>query len=369
MPPLNVLIKPASGSCNLSCRYCFYDDETERRSIKSYGIMPIETLDTIIKKGMAYAERTAVFGFQGGEPTLAGLDFFKAVVALEKKYNAKRLKISNSIQTNGVVIDDVWASFLHNEDFLTGVSLDGFQALHDTHRLDHAGSGSFYRVMRGIEALKKHEARFNILTVVTADTARYPEKLYRFFKKNDLLYQQYIPCLDPLEATRGSHGHSLRPSQYASFFTSLFDLWYDDVVNGRFIYIRYFENLFGIICGHPPEHCGMSGSCVIQNVIEADGSVFPCDFYATDAYYLGNLIDADFHEIAERNRAAEFIIASKTQDITCVHCQWFTVCRGGCRRDRDVDGNLQLNYFCDAFKQFFSHAVPKLINLRRIKRM
>ncbi len=364
MPPINVLLKPASGACNLRCRYCFYADEAARRAVPDYGMMSAETLEEVIRRAMGEAEGSVSFGFQGGEPTLRGLDFFRTAADLERKYQKRGLTVTNAIQTNGMLINDEWAAFLHENRFLTGLSLDGHMDLHDRNRVDPLDRGSFARVMKAADCLKKRQADFNVLTVVTAETARRIRRVYAFFRKNDLLWQQYIPCLDPLEPADNAHDWSLTPRLYGDFLKELFDLWYEDVRAGRFIYIRYFENLLGMLIGRPPESCGLSGRCALQFVVEADGSVYPCDFYALDSWRMGNIRDMSFAQLAETEAAQAFLAAPYLHE-QCAACRWQAICRGGCRRDRDFGGEIGLNRYCEAYQAFFEYAMPRLMGLAR----
>ena len=364
MQSVNVLIKPASGACNLRCKYCFYADEAMNRSVANYGMMSMETIEAVVARAMESAERAVTFGFQGGEPTLCGLDFYKNVVRLQKKYAKKGVSVSNAIQTNGLLIDDEWAAFLAENHFLTGLSVDGYADLHDLHRLDAQGKGSFARVMKAAQTLEKHKADFNVLTVVTAAAARKIQRIYAFYRKNNLLWQQYIPCLDPLGEARGHTPYALTPELYASFLKTLFDLWYEDVRAGRFIYIRYFENLLGMMIGRPPESCGLSGRCALQFVVEADGGVYPCDFYVLDQHRMGNVHDGSFEEMALSKPAQDFLAAPVVHE-QCAACRYFPICRGGCRRDRDMGGGIGLNYFCPAYREFFGYALPRLTQLAR----
>ena len=203
MPQLNILIKPASGSCNMRCKYCFYADEAKKRAAPSFGAMSMETAENLVRRAVEYAGDGCVFGFQGGEPTLRGLDFFRDFVALVRKYNTGGAKVSYSIQTNGLLLDEQWAAFLKENDFLVGLSMDGDRQTHDLNRVDVKGSGTFSRVLRAARLLEKHEVPFNILTVVNSRVARNVESVYSFYKKNGLLYQQYIPCLDPSSSSGG----------------------------------------------------------------------------------------------------------------------------------------------------------------------
>ncbi len=365
MPPLNFLIKPASGNCNIRCRYCFYHDVAENRGVSSYGMMSDETLEALIEKALATADGSCSFGFQGGEPTLAGLDFFRKVVALQKQYNRKGLRISNAIQTNGMVLDAEWAAFLAENHFLVGLSLDGTKEIHDANRLDPAGKGTFNRVLRTAQLLTAKKVEFNILTVVTRQSAQHIDRIYGFFRRSGLNWLQFIPCLDPLGEERGSNPYSLTPEAYAKFLKTLFDLWYRDVKAGNFIYIRYFENLVGMAMGYPPESCGLSGRCVIQNVVEADGSVYPCDFYALDEWKLGNIRTDSIPGMMKSPAAQKFLAAPLDIPEKCRSCRHYAICRGGCRRDREPmrGDTLPLNYFCPAYEEFFDYAMPRLQEL------
>ncbi len=364
MPSLSLLIKPSSGSCNIRCQYCFYHDEQLIRETFSYGFMSEETLEVLIKKALECATAYCSFGFQGGEPTLRGLDFFRKVVAVQKRYNIHHTKVANAIQTNGLLIDDEWARFLHDNHFLVGLSLDGTKDVHDRHRVDADGNGTFNRVLRAAQKLTAYQVDFNLLTVVTNRTADAITKIYNFYRRSNLLYQQYIPCLDPLGEERGTSSYSLTPEKYGKFLKTLFDLWYRDVTAGRFIYIRYFENLLGILLGRRPESCGMDGRCMLQNVVEADGSVYPCDFYCLDQWRLGNIHTDSFEEMAKSEAARKFLAEGMSHRDSCRECPYAFLCRGGCRRDREPLGSGD-NYFCRAYKEFFAYALPRLQEIAR----
>lgn len=362
MPPLSIMIKPASGACNLGCRYCFYADEMSLRKVASYGVMDESTLENVICKALDTADGMCTFVFQGGEPTLAGLPFFEKVVALEKRYRHKRLTIHNAIQTNGILVDDIWAEFFARNQFLVGLSLDGPKELHDRYRLDLNGKGTYNRVFHTAQLLRKHGVEFNILTVVTRQTASAIGKVYGFFDRGRLDYQQYIPCMDPLEEQGGKQPYSLGVEEYGTYLCRLFDLWYADAERGEVKYNRTFFNYLSILQGGPPESCNMQGRCSEQYVVEADGSVYPCDFYVLDPWRLGNLNTDGFDQIDRRRTELGFIQQSKVVAEDCRGCRWYGLCRGGCRRDRLVkaDGTLGKNMYCEAFRRFFEYAVPRM---------
>ena len=363
MPALSLLIKPASGNCNMRCRYCFYADELDNREIRSYGKMSVDTMHTIVDKAMEYGDYECTIAFQGGEPTLAGLDFYRDLVAYVTAHeNPKKLKIHYALQTNGYLINEEWAAFLGENYFLVGVSLDGLKEIHDRYRLDAAGKGTYQRVISAIRLLEKHQVEYNILTVVTAATARNGQKIYNYFKKNHFGYQQYIECLDPIGEEPGQHEYSLTPEKYGEFLKSMFDAWYLDMRSGTYVYNRYFENLMMIMAGQQPESCNMRGVCGKQWVFEADGSVYPCDFYALDQWRLGNIQENSFEEMDEKRDGLGFIQWSMRQQEDCQKCRWFGLCRNGCRRNREpvTAEHTNRNYFCKSYQMFFEYAYPRL---------
>lgn len=369
MPALSLLIKPASGNCNMRCRYCFYADELDNREIRSYGKMSVDTMHTIVDKAMEYGDYECTIAFQGGEPTLAGLDFYRDLVAYVTAHeNPKKLKIHYALQTNGYLINEEWAAFLGENHFLVGVSLDGIKEIHDRYRLDAAGKGTYQRVISAIRLLEKHQVEYNILTVVTAATARNGQKIYNYFKKNHFGYQQYIECLDPIGEEPGQHEYSLTPEKYGEFLKSMFDAWYLDMRSGTYVYNRYFENLMMIMAGQQPESCNMRGVCGKQWVFEADGSVYPCDFYALDQWRLGNIQENSFEEMDEKRDELGFIQWSMRQQEDCQKCRWFGLCRNGCRRNREpvTAENTNRNYFCKSYQMFFEYAYPRLTEIYQL---
>ncbi len=354
MPPIYLLIKPASGRCNMRCRYCFYADETQNRETSDFGMMTEDTLETVIRKALMHATGSCSFGFQGGEPTLRGLEFYKKAVALQKQYNVNNIQIDNALQTNGLLLSGEWAEFLKRERFLVGLSIDGTTSVHNKNRVDFKGEGTLRRAMEAAAMLKDHRIDFNVLTVVTNDTARKIGAIYDFFMEKGLNWQQYIACLDPF----GKETGWLTPEYYALFLKTLFDRWSQDIMQGRFVYIRQFENYIGMLLCKPPESCGMAGHCTNQYVVEADGSVYPCDFYALDAYRLGSFVTDSFEQLDKKRAELHFIEDSLEKDAECSACPYYVLCRGGCRRDRDMGDSLGRNRFCLAYKEFFAYALP-----------
>lgn len=356
MAAIQILVKPASGLCNLNCRYCFYCDEMEKREVSSYGLMSEDIMEMVIRKAFAYADEQVGFLFQGGEPTLAGLDFYRRVVELEQKYNFRKIPVSNSIQTNGVGLSEEWALFFAEHNFLAGISIDGTRYTHDAFRVDKKGAGTFAAVMKTAELFDKYHVTYNVLTVVNRRTAMSISKIYAFYKKNNWNYLQFIPCLDPIGEEAGNQSYSLTPDDYGMFLCKLFDLWYYDLKAGKQPFIRQFENYIAILMGLPPESCDMCGTCTIQFVTESDGSVYPCDFYVMDSWRLGNFQENSVEELLSCQQAKLFLQNRVSERETCSKCSWYYLCRGGCKRH----WNEKTNYFCKSYKMFFEAALPRM---------
>ena len=357
-----ILIKPASGLCNMRCDYCFYCDESAKRERQSYGFMSEETIRNIIEKVLNRAKQDVCFAFQGGEPTLCGLGFFEKVIEFENIYNKKKLHILNTIQTNGFHIDENWCRFLKGHDFLVGVSVDGTEEDHDRYRHTKDGMPTYRKIHSTIELFKRYEIQYNILTVVNSGTAENIKTIYREYKKNGWNYQQYITCLDPLGEENGMREYSLTPEAYGSFLKELFDLWYKDWRRGKMPYIRQFENYIGILLGYLPESCEQRGICSVQGVTEADGSVYPCDFYVLDQYRLGNYNADSIPSLFQNETAVKFVEESREISPVCTECRHYDLCRGGCRRSRikEESGDTYRSYYCESYKTFFDYSRQRL---------
>ena len=301
MPPVSLLIKPASSNCNMRCNIVF-TFFSRKQECKILWIMDIETWK-FGRKTLNFSMLLALLLFRVG--TLA--DCARKLIEFQRKYNKKGIKINNTIQTNGMVIDEECAKYLSDNDFLVGLSLDGTKDIHDMNRVDSRNKGTFNRVMKTVDLFNKHKVEYNILFVVNSGVARRITKIYNFFKRNGFRFIQFIPCLDPLGEQPGRFPYSLTPERFAGFLKTLFDAWYTDIKKGNMISIRYFDNLVGMIMGYPPENCGMSGICQVQFVVEADGGVYPCDFYVLDEWCMGNLKTQELDELRESQAARDFV--------------------------------------------------------------
>lgn len=365
MDYISVLIKPASGMCNMVCDYCFYCDETQKRAIASYGMMSEDTLKNVIRKTILNAEYGITYAFQGGEPSLRGLEFFQQAVEYVKKYNRNGIQVNFAFQTNGYLINEEWCSFFKENHFLIGLSVDGTEDIHDQYRHDRFGNGTYSIVVKAAKLMEQMGVEYNILTVVTKTLVKNIEEVYRSYRKQGWQYQQYIACLEPLDEGHGNSAYALSPEDYGNFLIRLFNLWYKDVLRNRQPYIRAFENYVGLLKGYPAESCDQGGICSIQHVVEADGSVYPCDFYVLDGYKLGNLNENRFDDITKRRKEIGFIEESRKLVDDCKRCRYYHICRGGCRRHRDYSemSDTYSNYFCKSYQMFFDNCYERLAGL------
>jgi len=364
---INYLIKPASSLCNLECKYCFYEDEAQSRNCKNMGLMKENTVDSLLNKAFAEIERDGMvsFAFQGGEPTLAGLDYFRNFVLKAKSGCPKNVKISFSIQTNGILINEEWAKFFKDENFLVGISIDGYKDLHNINRQYHTGEGTWNKVIKSLLLLQKYNVDVNGLCVVTQKCARSPEKVYNCMKKLGLRFVQFIACLDPKDGARGEMPYSLTPEIYGNFLCRIFDLWYEDWLKGDYVSIRLFEDYVHILLGDSSSTCATCGKCGTYFVIEGDGSVFPCDFYATDEWCMGNVGVNSLTEMLNLNFFSDFMAIGREKPTECNTCEWQNICNGGCKNDWFISDGKNHNYFCASIQNFLGYAMPRLIQIAR----
>lgn len=361
MKNLNLLIKPASSSCNLRCRYCFYYDVADNREVKNYGIMNDDTLENMVKKVFDDVEYSANFAFQGGEPTMAGIEFFEKFHKFVEKYNTKKIIVNFSLQTNGTLLSKKWLELFKKHNYLIGLSLDGNKEMHDTFRIDAKGEGTFSRVLKAAKMMKKAEVEFNILCVVNKLIAQNGKLVYNFFRNNGFRYYQFIPCLDSLSCSE-EKDYTLTAEDYGKFLDETFNLLYEDIMSDKRISVRHFDNYTKILLGEEPEACDMVGHCNMNAVLESDGSMYPCDFYVLDEFKVGNINESSFEELFKSEAEMRFLRTSLAVDEKCKVCRYFKICRGGCRRHKELtaEGNYE-NRFCESYKYFFERNIDKMI--------
>ena len=366
MKPLSLMLKPASSECNLDCKYCFYHSLCQARTAPSHGFMSVETLETVLKKAFEYTEGAPLsLSFQGGEPLLRGKDFYYRLAELLDGYRKQGNKVSVGIQTNGTLIDEEWCDIFVGNGWLVGLSLDGDEEA-NAFRVDKNGKPTFTKVYAAAKLMQKKNVDFNVLSVLTEPTALRIEEIYDFFRKNSFNYLQFIPCLKPFRFENGvlqttpdysplyadGKPYTLSAEGYAHFLIEGFARYYADYRSGNYISVRQFDNFIRLARFEPAEQCGMNGYCTRQFVIEGDGEVYPCDFYCLDEYSLGNIYANGFEEMGRSPKALAFIKESLTLPEKCKHCDYFALCRNGCKRERyDIDK-------CSAYLHFFNTYFP-----------
>ena len=371
MKSINLLIKPASSLCNLRCRYCFYKDEAKNRAQFSMGRMEEETANTLIRQVFAAIDPngTVSFSFQGGEPTMAGLPFFRSFVSAVAACRPAGVRVFYAIQTNGMLLDEQWARFFRDNRFLVGLSIDGIRAVHDSLRIDADGQGTWKGVLAARALLERSSVPCNALCVVTASCAEQPEAVYRSLKNLGFRYQQFIACLDPMGKPRGGETWSLTPERYGAFLCRLFDLWYRDWKTGNYHSIRLFDDYIHILLGEPASTCTTCGSCGAYLLVEGDGTVYPCDFYALDRWEIGSLRQETIPQLLGSGKMRQFLDQGSVRPESCKVCPYWRICRGGCKNDWVTDEAGTRNYYCKSFRALLDHAMPRMLEIARAERM
>lgn len=379
----HVMAKPSSSVCNLDCTYCFYlEKENLYPERKKDWRMSDETLEQYIKQTIEAQDSSNVeFSWQGGEPTLLGLDFFKRAVALQKKYGAGR-QISNAFQTNALLIDKAWCQFFKENQFLLGISIDGPEELHDNFRVNRAKRPSHAKVMAAIELLKAYKVDFNTLTVVNSENIKHPEAVYEFLKSIGSTYMQFIPIVERKAATYQENGLQLvspdfnheahvtewsAPSRaFGEFLNRIFDLWIKKDV-GR-IFVNYFDNTLSTWCKEPANLCTFSETCGHAFILEANGDLYNCDHFVYPEYLIGNIHDTSIRTLNKEQKVTQFGL-DKKEKLTdqCKHCPFLFACNGGCPKHRFLvsdTGQPGHNYFCEGVNTYFTHTAPYMQMMR-----
>ncbi len=361
MPALSMMIKPVSSRCNMRCQYCFYADVAAHRKTPDYGIMTSDTMRALVRRAFIYADGGVSFAFQGGEPTLAGADYYRAFLEEVRRCNSRGLPVSFALQTNGYALGDELLALFSEHRFLLGVSLDGPEDMHDALRKDALGRGTYRRVTNAIEKLRAYQIPYNILCVVTMETARRARETWNALREHG--YLQFIPCIDGLEGEPGPY--SLSPEAYGRFLIETYDLYERAIIEGKPVSERRFDNYLSILAGYQPEMCGMSGRCGLYFLAEADGGVYPCDFYVLDEWKMGNINEASLSRMEKSAASARFRQASAHLPEACSGCGYLSLCRGGCRRDREPfqTGMPGENRFCESYRMFFDARLSRMASL------
>jgi uncharacterized protein len=379
-PPhgIHVVAKPMGPACNLNCEYCFY---LEKQALYGAGAdyrMPDHILSAFISSYVA-AQPTQVveFVWQGGEPTLLGLDFFRRAIELQAPVAGQKT-ITNSLQTNGTLLTDEWCAFLKKNGFMVGISLDGPREIHDRYRRDRQGQGSFAAVLRGLRLLQKHGVAYNVMASVARETARRPLDVYRFFREQGVEFIQFVPIIERLPDA-AARGQGLRlgspaspeqdsermkvtpwtvvPEEYGEFLIAIYEEWVRRDVGRAFV--MNFEWALNAWIGNPSPVCIHARQCGRSLALEHNGDLFACDHYVYPQYRLGNIITDDLAGMVERSLQSGFGVAKETALPSCCReCPVLAACRGGCPKQRFLEtclGGPGLHYLCAGYRKFFLH--------------
>lgn len=358
-PAFHVMAKPTGARCNLDCAYCFYRKKEHLYPDSSFR-MSDEVMEEFVRQTIAgHAVPLVTIAWQGGEPTLIGLEFFRRAVAVQKRYARPGTRIENTFQTNGILLDGEWCRFFHDNNFLVGLSMDGPGELHDVYRRDRQGRGTFDRVFNAARLLRKHHVEFNILCAVNRTNADHPLEVYRFFRDElSAPYIQFIPIVEREEEGNAVTGRSVRPDQWGRFLVAIFDEWVGRDV-GRMFVLNFDWALAGWL-GMAGTVCVFAPTCGLGVALEHNGDLYSCDHFVEPGHLLGNIITTPLAELVASKAQRRFGTAKRdTLPRYCRECNFLAVCNGECPKNRFIeapDGEGGLNYLCDGYRTFFSHA-------------
>jgi serine-type anaerobic sulfatase-maturating enzyme len=388
--PFHLLTKPIGPICNLDCKYCFYLEKENLYPGENQWRMSDTVLAEYIRQYIHSQPVPEInFAWQGGEPTLLGVEFFRKVIALQKKF-ANGKTIANAIQTNGTLLDDEWCEFLAANNFLVGLSIDGPAEMHDAYRVDKRQQPTFDKVMRGLDFLKKHKVEFNTLTVVNRVNSQSPLEVYRFLKSIGSQFLQFIPLVERAAAGESKaagytlaeppvprHGNSsavtpwsVEAEQYGNFLCAIFDEWVRHDVGATFV--QLFDTALGNWMGLGSSLCVFAEKCGAALAIEHNGDVYSCDHYVYPRYKLGNVMNQSLGAMVNSPSQIKFgNDKSNSLPKYCRKCEVRFACNGECPKHRFIqtpDGENGLNYLCAAYKKFFNHIDPHMKTMEKLLR-
>ncbi len=325
-------------------------------------------LETMIRKFMALPMPQHAFGWQGGEPTLMGLDFFKRVTELQSRYGRSGAVVANGLQTNATLVTSEMAGHFSRYHFLVGVSLDGPPELHDPSRPRLTGGGSHADVMRGIQILRETRTDFNILVLVSAANVAEAPLVYRYLCEQGFFYQQYIPCVEFDKAGR-LQPFAVDGRAWGDFLCALFDEWY--AADTRRVSIRLFDSILACLVEGVRNICHMQNDCRQYLVVEYNGDLYPCDFFVEPELRLGNIMNAEWGEVFESQLFRAFGNRKAAYHADCKRCHYLELCQGDCLKHRRAGvhhGASDLSRLCSGWKSFFAHSLPRFRELATVVR-
>lgn len=360
--PFNIMAKPVSGVCNLDCRYCYYTAKPRElyAGVDRFMMSP-EVLEAYTRQYLELVP-AATFGWQGGEPLLAGKGFFQSALDLQARYKRDGQEISNAIQTNGTLLDDEWCEFLAANKFLVGLSLDGPPQWHDSFRRDHQGNPTFHRAWAGLELLRKHNVEFNVLVTLNRTNAPHAGDIYRYFVNRGVQYLQFIPILERTPDGAPTD-FSCTPDQLGRFMVDVYEQWASRDV-GR-VSERMIDNVLHTLIFGRAAMCCQSQRCGNAHVLEFNGDLYACDHFVYKEWRIGNIIERPLADLVTDPRLEEFAQLKTQLPDACRECEFLPFCNGGCPKHHMPIGTAasRASYFCEGYKAFFRHALSELAEM------
>ena len=362
MRPFSLLVKPASADCNLRCHYCFYLGKCQLYPDSTRHRMSDLVLRRMISSFLATEQPQHAFGWQGGEPTLMGLDFFKKVTAYQDEFGRPGMSVSNGLQTNGTLLDDAWCEHLARYNFLVGVSVDGPAKIHDHFRTFVDGHGAHADVMRGIQALRRNQVDFNILTLVSRSNVAHPRETYRYLCDMGVFFHQYIECVE-YDATGKLKPFAITGEAWGNFLCGIYDEWIK--ADTRKVSVRLFDALLAKMVDGVENTCTMGRDCRQYLVVEHNGDIYPCDFFVEPEFKLGNITAVTWEELQASPLYESFGKRKAQWNEACDACEYLSFCAGCCQKNRPTRSKdpTRLSALCEGWKQFYAHALPGLREL------
>ena len=365
----SVLVKPASADCNLRCEYCFYLDRAALYPETDIHRMSETVLESLIRSYLATPQPVYSFVWQGGEPLLMGSHFYERVADLQMAYARRGTEVSNAIQTNATLLTDRLARQFRAYRFLTGVSMDGPERLHDPARRDIAGCGSHKRVLEGIACLKRNQAEFNILTLVSKQNAKYPVEIYDYLVDDvGAAFLQFIECVE-LDGQGRVAPYCVTAEEWGSFLCAVFDRWYEK--DTRKISVRLFDTVIAKLVTGESICCTAGLDCRQYFVVEYNGDVYPCDFHVLPELKLGNVLTHTWDEMADSEAFKDFGRRKSETHTACAVCPYFRFCSGDCPKNRVGHSKCSaktISYLCAGWKLFYAHTLTRFEELASIVR-
>ena len=357
-----LFVKPVGSSCNLACSYCYYLGKEKLVDGNGFGIMPEALLRNYIRQHIeATTDDTISFSWHGGEPLLAGMDFYRQVLKIQAEYNPDGKKLVNGIQTNGTLINNEWSRFFRENDFMVGISMDGPGEMHDIHRRTRQGSTSFSDVMRGFATLKENGIIPEILCVVNSANVKYPQLLYDMFLGMEVNYITFIPLVErDMSSPSGVSARTVGADEFGYFLCTVFDLWIENGIGN--VKIQVFEEAARTAFGQDHTLCIFKRECGMVPVIAHNGDFYSCDHYVDAAHRLGNIKENSLSFFLDSTKQHEFgQLKYSSLPCYCLKCEVLPMCNGECPKNRFLksrDNESGLNYLCNGYKHFFKHCTP-----------